>query len=115
MTPVALSLEELLPDKTDSREARAYSLLIRTGLVLSTVGVAILIPFFGLVMAFIGAFLSMTVSLILPCMCYLRIIGDSATISQRLLCGFIIMVGLLCAFGGTYSSVAEIVRSYLEM
>ncbi|KAL2643362.1 hypothetical protein R1flu_010949 [Riccia fluitans] len=114
MTPVALCLEELLPYNKDSRRTRTYSMIIRTGLVLSTVAVALLVPFFGLVMAFIGAFLSMTVSLILPCLCYLSIIGDKATISQRILCGFIIMVGILCAIGGTYSSVAGIIRNYIN-
>lgn len=47
MTPVALSLEELLPQRPDSLEYRSASILIRTSLVISTLAVAILVPFFG--------------------------------------------------------------------
>ena len=61
MTPVALCLEELLPMDPKLPSYRRASLAIRTALVASTVCVALLIPFFGYVMAFIGSFLSMTV------------------------------------------------------
>lgn len=61
MTPVALSLEELLPMGPESMKHRSASIAIRTALVISTIGVAVLVPFFGFVMAFIGSFLSMTV------------------------------------------------------
>ncbi len=47
ITPVAYSLEELLPQRPDSREYRSWSLVIRTTLVLSTIAVAVLVPFFG--------------------------------------------------------------------
>ena len=65
MTPVALCLEELLPMDPKLPSYRRASLAIRTALVASTVCVALLIPFFGYVMAFIGSFLSMTVVSIL--------------------------------------------------
>ncbi|KAH9552907.1 hypothetical protein CY35_09G091900 [Sphagnum magellanicum] len=111
ITPVAHSLEELLPQRPDSQEYRAWSLVIRTTLVLSTIAVAVLVPFFGFVMAFIGAFLSMTVSVILPCACYLTIIGKKATHFQVILCSTIIAIGVVCLIGGTYSSVAGIIDS----
>ncbi len=47
ITPVAHSLEELLPQRPDSAEYRSWSLVIRTALVLSTIAVAVLVPFFG--------------------------------------------------------------------
>ncbi len=47
ITPVAHSLEELLPQRPDSQEYRSWSLVIRTTLVLSTIAVAVLVPFFG--------------------------------------------------------------------
>ncbi|BBN02195.1 solute carrier family 32 (vesicular inhibitory amino acid transporter) [Marchantia polymorpha subsp. ruderalis] len=110
MTPVALCLEELLPYE----KAMKYSTFLRTGLVMSTAAVAVLVPYFGLVMAFIGAFLSMTVSLILPCLCYLSIVGDKTTIMQRIVCVFIIVVGVVCVIAGTYSSVAGIIQSVFD-
>jgi len=109
ITPVAHSLEELLPQRPDSAEYRSWSLVIRTALVLSTIAVAVLVPFFGLVMAFIGAFLSMTVSVILPCACYLSILDKKATLFQVILCSAIIVIGIICLIGGTYSSVAGII------
>lgn len=47
MTPVALSLEELLPQGAETLKYRSASILIRTALVISTIGVAVLVPFFG--------------------------------------------------------------------
>ncbi|GJP62707.1 hypothetical protein CLOP_g19738 [Closterium sp. NIES-67] len=111
MTPVALCLEELLPLDPLSPGYRRASLAIRTALVVSTVAVALLVPFFGYVMAFIGSFLSMTVSVMLPCACYLRILGPKATLSQHLLCYLLISIGFVCATAGTYASVKGIIES----
>lgn len=47
MTPVAFCLEELLPLHPSAPSYNTASLLIRTALVVSTVAVALLIPFFG--------------------------------------------------------------------
>jgi solute carrier family 32 (vesicular inhibitory amino acid transporter) len=44
MTPVALSIEEALPKKMQSY---LVGMLVRTCLVLSTVAVALLFPYFG--------------------------------------------------------------------
>ncbi|KAK9123939.1 hypothetical protein Sjap_013541 [Stephania japonica] len=71
MTPVAMSLEEFFP--SSQRGCSYTSLSIRTILVLSTLVVGLTIPFFGLIMALIGSFLSMVVALIFPCACYLKI------------------------------------------
>lgn len=43
--PVAMSLEELLP--SNHAKSNVYALLIRTGLVASTLAIALSIPFFG--------------------------------------------------------------------
>lgn len=112
MTPVALSLEELLPMHPDSSGYRYASLFIRTMLVASTVMVALVVPYFGYVMAFTGAFLSMSVSVILPCACYIRILGKRASALQVFLCYSIMVAGFGCAIAGTYASVAGIVDSW---
>ncbi|KAK8955986.1 hypothetical protein KSP40_PGU007950 [Platanthera guangdongensis] len=77
MTPVALSLEELLPSK---HQSIFVAVVIRTLLVISTLVVALLIPFFGFLMALLGSFFTMLVALILPCLCYLSIQRQSVTI-----------------------------------
>ncbi|KAL0332077.1 UNVERIFIED_CONTAM: Amino acid transporter AVT1I [Sesamum calycinum] len=51
---------------------RCYSLILRTTLVCSSVIVALTVPFFGYLMSLVGAFLSVTTSILLPCFCYLK-------------------------------------------
>lgn len=107
ITPIATALEET----SLLRDSKALSILIRSVLVVSTIIVALSVPFFGYVMAFIGAFLSVTVSILLPCLCYLRI-NKSA---QRFGLEFFVIVGILVIGSvvgvvGTYTSVKQIVK-----
>ncbi|KAK3034267.1 hypothetical protein RJ639_032202 [Escallonia herrerae] len=106
LTPVALSLEELLP----SAQAKSYgvSLLIRTILLISTLVVALTVPYFGSVMALIGSLLVMLVTLILPCACYLSILHGRLTKFKIAVCIFTIAVGVVCSIVGTYSALASI-------
>ncbi|XP_077238969.1 amino acid transporter AVT1C-like [Tasmannia lanceolata] len=106
ITPVALSLEELLP--SSPLKSRCISVLIRTVLVVSTLVVALAIPFFGFVMAFIGSFLTMLIALIFPCACYLRIMRGRLSWVQVAVCVLIIVVGVICSIVGTYSSIKRI-------
>lgn len=48
--PVAMSLEELIP--SSQLKSHVYAIFIRTGLVLSTLVVALSIPFFGMSVSF---------------------------------------------------------------
>ncbi|GKV22338.1 hypothetical protein SLEP1_g32218 [Rubroshorea leprosula] len=73
LTPLATAIEET----TYLRNSRTLSILIRTALVGSTVVVALTIPFFGYIMAFIGASVDVTGSMLMPCLCYLKINKDS--------------------------------------
>ncbi|XP_071734579.1 amino acid transporter AVT1C-like [Rutidosis leptorrhynchoides] len=106
ISPVAMSLEELLP----SNKSYFYSILIRTGLVLSTLIVALTIPFFGLVMSLIGSLLTMMVTLILPCVCFLSILGRKTTHLQVSFCVLTIVVGVVSSAFGTYTSLSEIFK-----
>ncbi|KAH7855924.1 hypothetical protein Vadar_030644 [Vaccinium darrowii] len=109
MTPVAMSLEELIP--SNHLKSHIYSILIRTALVISTLVVSLTIPFFGLVMAFIGSLLTMLVTLILPCACFMSIVRGKITRLQGSLCILIIVVGVISSIFGTYSSVSEIIKN----
>ncbi|KAK6146903.1 hypothetical protein DH2020_017815 [Rehmannia glutinosa] len=105
ITPVALAIEELLP----AAQVRSHgvSILIRTSLVVSTLIVALTVPYFGSVMALIGSFLVMLVSVVLPCACYLRIGRGRLTKLEIATCSLIIVVGVFCAIIGTYSAVTS--------
>lgn len=109
MTPVALCLEELIP--SSHLKSYMYSILIRTALVISTLVVALSVPFFGLVMALIGSLLTMLVTLILPCACFLRILRGKVTLLQGLLCILIIVVGAVSAVVGTCSALSQIIEN----
>ncbi|GAV76563.1 Asp domain-containing protein/Aa_trans domain-containing protein, partial [Cephalotus follicularis] len=74
ITPVALSLEELIP--SSRYRSHVVSIFIRTILVISTVIVALTVPFFGLMMALIGSSVAMLVALIFPPACYISIFKD---------------------------------------
>ncbi|KAL3838302.1 hypothetical protein ACJIZ3_022893 [Penstemon smallii] len=109
LSPVAMSLEELIP----SRHAKShmYSILIRTALVISTLLVGLSIPFFGLVMALIGSLLTMLVTLILPCACYLSILRGKISIFQGSMCVLVIGVGVISSALGSYSAVSKIIEN----
>ena len=112
ISPVAMSLEELIP--SNHAKSYLYSIFIRTGLVLSTLVIGLSVPFFGLVMSLIGSLLTMLVTLILPCACFLRILRGKVTRIQAALCITIITVGVVCSAFGTYSALSEIVKSLRE-
>ncbi|KAL5214954.1 hypothetical protein ABZP36_004106 [Zizania latifolia] len=109
MTPLALSLEELLPQ---NQQTYPNIVMLRSALVLSSLIVALSVPFFGLVMSLVGSFLTMFVAYILPCACFLAILRRTVNWYQVLLCFFIIVVGLCCAGVGTYSSLSKIIQNY---
>ncbi|KAL3694632.1 hypothetical protein R1sor_008283 [Riccia sorocarpa] len=114
ITPLAVALEEFLLWNANSKEFIMGSMCIRSLLVFSTVIVALAIPFFALMMAFIGSFLSITVAVILPCLCYLRIYGRAGGVSSVEVSVLItvIFVGVITAFVGTYSAIRGIIGSF---
>lgn len=106
ITPIATALE----DTALLRKSRPISILVRTVLVISTVIVAITVPFFGYVMAFTGSFLGVTVSILLPCLCYLRINKTAQRFGLELMVIVgILLIGALAGVVGTYTSLKQIV------
>ncbi|KAJ7975035.1 vacuolar amino acid transporter 1-like [Quillaja saponaria] len=109
ISPVAMSLEELIP--SNHAKFHVYSIFIRTGLVVSTLLVGLSIPFFGLVMSLIGSLLTMLVTLILPCACFLSIWRGKVTNIQAASCIAIITIGIICSSIGTFSAISAIIES----
>ncbi|XP_022993096.1 amino acid transporter AVT1C-like [Cucurbita maxima] len=108
ISPVAMSLEEFIPP--NHPKTHIYSILIRTALVISTLLVGLSIPFFGLMMSLIGSLLTMLVTLILPCACYLSILRGKVTFLQITLCCIVIAVGVIASAFGSYSSLKKIIE-----
>ncbi|KAG6430981.1 hypothetical protein SASPL_109056 [Salvia splendens] len=110
MNPLARGIEELLPPRIS--DSYWFYILLRTVLVLSTVCFAFVLPFFGLVMALIGSLLSILVAVIMPALCFVKIMGKKATRSQVIMSLSIVVFGVISATLGTYSSLAGIADNY---
>ncbi|XP_073226656.1 amino acid transporter AVT1C-like [Cicer arietinum] len=108
LTPVAMSLEELIP--SNNPNFQFYSICIRTALVVSTLLVGLSVPFFGLVMSLTGSLFTMFVSLILPSACFLSIKGGIISRYQVALCVTVMIVGLVSSAFGSYSAISEIIE-----
>uniref|UniRef100_A0A0D9Y0P8 Amino acid transporter transmembrane domain-containing protein n=1 Tax=Leersia perrieri TaxID=77586 RepID=A0A0D9Y0P8_9ORYZ len=106
LTPVALSIEEALPKRMQTYQV---GMCVRTALVASTVVVALTFPYFALVMALLGSVFTMLVALILPCACYLSIKKGSTPLWEVVLCISIILLGILCACVGSYTSISQMI------
>ncbi|KAL4197741.1 hypothetical protein AMTRI_Chr04g189810 [Amborella trichopoda] len=109
VTPIASAIEDALPS---TKSSRSTNIFMRTLLMASTVTVALTIPLFGDLMTLIGSFLSCTVSLIFPCICYLKLFGISRIYKLELMfiCG-ILGVGSSIAILGSYYSLRQIAEN----
>ncbi|KAL8136403.1 hypothetical protein V2J09_002404 [Rumex salicifolius] len=105
---IAVWTTELIPRQ--HLKSHLYPILIRTALVISILLVALSVPFFGLVMALIGSLLTMLVTLILPCACYLSILRGKVQRIQASVCILVIAVGLISSAFGTYSALSQIIE-----
>ncbi|KAL8231511.1 hypothetical protein R6Q57_001289 [Mikania cordata] len=118
VTPIAKYALMLTPivNATEARfqsscNKRMCSFLIRTMLMISTVIVALTLPFFGYLMSLVGALLSATTSITIPCLCYLKISGIYRRIGiELLIVGFVVLSGFVVAVVGTYVSLVDIIN-----
>ncbi|KAK9119261.1 hypothetical protein Scep_017354 [Stephania cephalantha] len=105
--PIAMAIE----GRFQYYKSKFISILIRTLLVISTVGVALSIPFFGYLISLTGAFLCVTATMLIPCICYLKISKRYCNFGlQWLVIISILVAGSLVAILGTYVSLREIVH-----
>lgn len=68
---------------------------------------ALTVPFFDYMMAFIGAFLSITTSMILPCLCYMKIVNKAA--SRRFKFELVVILAILVIGSFVAVSVSNII------
>ncbi|CBI22209.3 unnamed protein product, partial [Vitis vinifera] len=107
VAPIVNATENCFPNYCNRR---SFSLLIRTALVFSTIIVALTVPFFGSLMSMVVAFSTVTGSILLPCLCYLKISG----IYHKFGIELVIMIGVMlmgtsAGIMGTYTSIVEII------
>ncbi|EOA32977.1 hypothetical protein CARUB_v10016307mg [Capsella rubella] len=108
ITPIVLSLEELMPSSVKMR-SYGVSIFFRTILVLSTLVVSLTFPFFAVMGALMGSFLAMLVAFIFPCLCYLSILKGRLSKTQIGICVSIIISGIVSGCCGTYSAIGRLV------
>ncbi|XP_022774489.1 amino acid transporter AVT1I-like [Durio zibethinus] len=107
VTPIVNATKTWFPYHCNKR---FLSLFVGTNLVISTVLVALAVPFFGSLMSLVGAILSITASVILPCFCYLKISGNYKRFDvEMVVVGLIIIMGVAVVIFGTYTSLVDII------
>ncbi|KAE9619122.1 putative amino acid transporter, transmembrane domain-containing protein [Lupinus albus] len=108
VTPITNALKGLLPKQ---KKHKLSSVLISTTLVISTVIVALTVPFFAYLTSLVGAFLSITASIILPCSCYLKISGTYNKLGiETVAIAIIILLGVVIGIFGTWTSIVQIIE-----
>ncbi|PWA69979.1 Amino acid transporter, transmembrane [Artemisia annua] len=107
VAPIATTVEEMF----SFQNSMIKSCLIRTCLVISTLVVALVVPFFGHVMAFIGAFVGVIMSILLPCLCYWKIvIGFRNFGGEWLMILMIVLSGAFVGVVGTCTALMNIIK-----
>ncbi|XP_021770865.1 amino acid transporter AVT1I-like [Chenopodium quinoa] len=106
LEPVASATESWFPNY---HKKRSFKILIRTALVASQVIIALTVPFFGHLISLVGAFLSITASITIPCLCFLKI-SSSSVGRERSIIIAIIVFSILIAIFGTYTSLVHLIH-----
>ncbi|KAL9679493.1 hypothetical protein QQ045_017356 [Rhodiola kirilowii] len=111
MSPVATTIEGGVPAKYTNRTYKR--ILIRVALLISTVVVAFVFPYYTTLMAIVGSIFVVLGSFIIPCLCYLEISGKRC--AWRWSYETIAIVGILMSsiaamILGTCPSIAELVH-----
>ena len=82
------------------------TLNLPSGKISSKVAICI----FGSLMSLVGAFLSVTASILLPCLCYLKISGTYRRLGfEVMILGSIVVVGIGILVVGTYTSLVQLI------
>ncbi|XP_019162480.1 PREDICTED: vacuolar amino acid transporter 1-like [Ipomoea nil] len=108
MNPCARSIEELLPPSLASNFW--CFVLLRTALAISTLFVAFMVPFFSTMMALVGSLCCVVMAVIMPALCFLKIVGDKATSKEVTLSIAIVFLGIILGCVGTYSSISMLME-----
>ena len=106
LKPIVDAVESRLLSAHGKRIGSAFT---GSALLCSTVLVALTIPYYEIFMSFIGAFTTVIGSILLPCLCYLRICGGCVDLGFELVViRCTVLMGLLILVVGTYTCFIQI-------
>ncbi|KAK9826368.1 hypothetical protein WJX81_002972 [Elliptochloris bilobata] len=94
---------------TPGAPALARRLAVRTSIGLATLALARYVPFLAYFMALIGSLLTVSVSIIFPAACHLRIFRGEASRARVALNVAVLVIGIACAISGTAASLGALV------
>lgn len=109
--PIVEAIEAKLPLAKRGMTSRV---LINTAIVVSTVVAASTLPFFGVIMSFIGSSLNVSVAVLFPCLSYLKIYSPGGGVRRfefAVIIG-VLVLGACVAVVGTYNSLHQIIASF---
>ncbi|KAL3629367.1 hypothetical protein CASFOL_026589 [Castilleja foliolosa] len=110
LTPIVEAIENDLL----TNPKKWLRMLMRTGLVLNTMVVAMVLPFFGYLMALVGALSGVTASIFLPCLFICKISGIHKRLGvESIFILIIVLMGVFILILGTYTSVRDIVEQLI--
>ncbi|KAL8503868.1 hypothetical protein ACS0TY_022550 [Phlomoides rotata] len=110
LKPIVDIIETRFQSLGGRRRRRCYSILVG-----STTIVALTIPFYGSLMSLVGASTVVAISILFPCLCYLKISGTYRKLCfESLIIVFTVLMGLLVLVIGTYASLAQIIQHLLH-
>ncbi|XP_054794993.1 amino acid transporter AVT1I-like [Prosopis cineraria] len=110
LTPIVNAVKKIVSCHYNNK--RLTHLIVSTSLLISTVIVAVAIPLFGYLMSLVGALLSVSASILVPSVCYLKISGAYKRFGSEMIINYgIVLMGLAIAAVGTYTSLVDIVHN----
>eukprot|EP01018_Ginkgo_biloba_P039232 Gb_00871 [translate_table: standard] len=112
IVPVIDELENVFLGSVGSRTRVVVRGAISSVILIVVLVMAISLPYFGYVMALVGSLFSVVVSLILPCIFYIKICRPKTTVVVLNLS--FIAIGMLFGITGTTFSVKALIRSVKE-
>ncbi|KAL7539163.1 hypothetical protein ACHAXR_009725 [Thalassiosira sp. AJA248-18] len=106
MFPLALGLEELIAPfvPTDRVMEVAYA-LIKIGLIVSALCVAVFIPSFGFLCSLVGLICTVIVSVVFPAAAHLKLFGSHLPVWEKCVDWLLIVGGVIFAAVGTVATI----------
>lgn len=91
---------------------RLTHMLVSTSLLIGSLIIAVAIPLFGYLMSLVGALLSVTASILVPSVCYLKISGAYKRFGSEMIINYsVIVLGVTIAVVGTFRSLVDIIQN----
>nr|GEU67767.1 vacuolar amino acid transporter 1-like [Tanacetum cinerariifolium] len=111
ISSMAMQVDELVTNPQDDEQDNCTkSTLVRIALVATTIAISMAVPFYGPFMAFMASILGVTVALIIPYMCFLRIRYPDFTRRQVTSTVVVLLVAVTGAILGSIKSAPALAK-----